>query len=51
MLQESADTTDVISLELFSESENGSTLACGVNITDEVLATLDACNASSLQSP
>ena len=47
MLQESVDTTDVECLDSSSESENGFTPACGVNIVDKILASLDACNASS----
>ena len=46
MLQESVDTTDVECLDSSSESENGFTSACLVDI-DEILATLDACNVSS----
>ena len=51
MLQESVDTTDVEFLDSFSEYENGSTPACGVDIIDEILAGSDACNASSSQLP
>ena len=38
-------------LDSSPESENGSTLACGVDVIDEILATSDACNACSSQSP
>ena len=51
MLQELVGTTDVECLESASESENVSTSACGVDIIDEILATSNACNASSSQSP
>ena len=51
MRQESVDTTDVERLDSSLESENESTSEWGVNITDEILATLDTCNASSSQSP
>ena len=51
MLQESVDTTDVECLDSSSKSENRSTPACEVDIIDELLALLDACNASSSQSP
>ena len=47
MLQESDDTTDVECLGSSSESQNGSTPACGLDIINEILATSDACNASS----
>ena len=47
MLQESVHTTDVECLDSSSEYENGSFLACGVDIIDEILATSNACNASS----
>ena len=47
MLQESVDTNDVEYLDLSSEFENGSTPTCGVDIIDKILATSDACNASS----
>ena len=50
MLQLSVDTTYVEYLDSFSESKSGFTPACGVDIFDEILATSDACNASSLQS-
>ena len=50
MLQGSVDTTDV-EVDSFSESENRSTLECGDVVIDEILATLDACTASSSQSP
>ena len=43
--------TDIKCLGSSPESENGSILACGVDIIDEKLATLDAGNASSSQSP
>ena len=50
MLQESFDTTDEECLDSSSESENGFTPACRIDIIDEILTTLGACNASSSQS-
>ena len=47
---ESVDTTDEECLHSFSESENGSPPACWVDVIDEIVATLDACNANSSQS-
>ena len=51
MLLESVGTTQVKCPDSSSESENGSTPACGFDIVDEILATSDTCNASSTQSP
>ena len=51
ILLESVDTSDAECLDSSSESENGSTPACGISIIDEILATSDAYNASSSQSP
>ena len=51
MLQESVHTTKVECLASFSESENGSAPTCEVDIIDAILATSDACNARSSQSP
>ena len=39
------------SLDSSSESKNGTTPACRVDIIDEIPATSNACNASSSQSP
>ena len=50
MPQKSIDTTKTEGLPSFSESENGSTPAYGFDIIDEMLATADASNVSSLQS-
>ena len=50
MLHESTDPTDVEYLDSSSESKSGSA-KCGADIIDEILATSDACNASSSQSP
>ena len=50
-LQESVHKTEVECRGSLSETENVSTPACGVDITDEILATSDPCNASSSQSP
>ena len=53
MLQELVDTIDIECLDSSSESGNGSTPASahGVDVIDEILATSDACNVSSSQSP
>ena len=50
MLQGSVDTTNVECIDSSSESKSGSTSARGADIIDEILTTLDACNASSSQS-
>ena len=46
-LQKSVDTTDIECLNSFSESENKSTSACGVDIFNEILSTSDAFSAIS----
>ena len=51
MLQESFDTIDVEFPDSSSESEIGSIPSCWLNIIDEILATLDACDARSSRSP
>ena len=51
MMQESVDTTDVECLDPSSESENGSTSACGIDIVDEIHANSHSCNAISSQLP
>ena len=47
MLLKSVDTTDVECLDSSSESENGCTPACRVDIIDDILVTSDVCSASS----
>ena len=51
ILQESLDTIDIECFNSFSKSEHGSTTECGVDIINQILATVNACNASSSQSP